>query len=586
MTTNDSSTSAGVAENQAARLDQEEALYRGMLQANPQDLSALIGLGDVLTDTHRLKDAETLYRQAVALSPDAPEAAGAYDGLAAVLQDSGDLDGAIAASKKAAVLRGNADDSFGVGNTLEFLGRIPDAIEMFKLAATQKEAFGDAHAKAAKLLLTTGKPAEAIPHYQAAAQASPEVAELHCNLANAQQQTGNTDGALDSARRAIEIKPELSEAHNIMGVLWKERRRWADSLAAFNRAIQVKPDAADAFSNMGVVLELVGREVEATAYLERAISIRPEVPQFHLNLAGNLLLRGDYLRGFSELEWRRMDPRSSAGRMFPQPMWDGSHLDGRTILIHAESPLSQTIQFLRYVKMVADRGGRIVFESQPALASLVQQIEGVAEVVLQGEVLPAFDVHCPIVSLAKVFGTTLQTVPVHVPYLKPSVEKTAEWAKLLPAGNGGLRVGLAWADRLKSAKSRDRSCTVDDLLPLADVPGVQLFNLQQLETSLPEGLKIVDLPAELKDLHDTAALIEQMDVVVGNDATASYLAAAMGKKTYMLLASTPDWRWTINRDGSAWYPTAKSLRQTNGRTWTEVVNEMVDLLRRYHTDLV
>jgi tetratricopeptide (TPR) repeat protein len=577
MTIEEPSTSAAVAEHEAGRLDRAESIYRKRLAANPKDLASLIGLGDVLTDDHRLAEARPVYEQAIALDPENPANAGAYDGLAAVLQDTGDLDGAIIASKKAAVLRGNADDSFGVGNTLEFLGRITDAIEMFRLAATQKDDFADAHAKAAKHLLNMGLAGEAAAHYLAATYASPRVPELHCNLANARQQSGDANGALDSARMAIELKPDLAEAHNIMGVLWKERRRWADSLAAFNRALQLKPDAADVMSNMGVVLEMVGRERDATQFFQRAVSLRPEVQQYHLNLAGNLLLLGDFQRGFVEWEWRRMDPNTSAGRYFQQPMWDGSPLHGKTILIHCEYPQSHTLQFLRYVKLVSDRGGRVLLECQSSIAPLARRMAEVAEVVIAGQPLPAFDVHCPIVSLAKVFGTTIETVPANVPYLSADPEKSAEFLKKLPAKTG-LRVGLAWADPAmaptKPGATRERGLTADKLVPLASIPGIQMFNLQALATPLPAGLNMAELPFVPQDLDDTAALIEHMDVVIGPDVAAAHIAAALGKKTFILLPSTPDWRWLRERQDSPWYPTVKLFRQSTEKSWSAVVEEV------------
>ena len=329
---------------------------------------------------------------------------------------------------------------------------------------------------------------------------------------------------------------------------------------------------------MGVVLELVGREADATMCFERAVAIRPEVQQFHLNLAANLLLRGDFRRGWDEMEWRRMDPRSTSGRMFTQMAWNGAPLNGQTILIHGENPTGHTIQFLRYVKMVADRGGRVLLECQAELAPLARQMDGVAEVMVQGEAFPHFDLHCPIVSLARVFGTALQNVPGNVPYLKPAAEKSVEWAKKLPENKAGLRVGLAWADTAKSAGSRDRGCALEKLIPLSSVPGIQIFNLQKLETPLPAELKLVDFGSELKDLHDTAGLIEQMDVVVGTETAAIHLAAAMGKKTFVLLPSTPDWRWMVGREDSVWYPTVKLFRQSSGKSWSDVVDGILAAL--------
>ncbi len=573
MVTTDPALLTAITEHEAGRFDKAESIYRTRLTESPTDLAALVGLGDVLTDSGRPAEAETFYRRAIAIDSESTAASGAYDGLAAVLQDNGDLDGAVIASKKAALLRGNADDAFGVGNSLEYLGRIDDAVEMFQLAARLRHDFTEAHTKAAQHLMNAGKPAVAATHYQAAVQARPDVAELHCNLATAKQQTGEENHALNSARAAIELKPQLPEAHNLMGIIWKDRGRWADALGALGRAVALKPDFAEALNNSGVVLENIGRMEEAGSYFERAISVRPDIVEFHINLANNLLLRGDYTRGFEEFEWRRANSKNPASRAFPQPMWDGSQLPGRTLLIHGEPAIGQSILFLRFLDVIRQQAGaaaKIVLEVPASIAPIARDMPYINEVVVQGNRLPAFDTHYPLLSMGKAYGLTVETIPPVFGYLTASPSRIAQLAEKLSAYTGTKRIGISWTDLGRVAiGKRERVAPANKLLPLAALPGVTLFNLEQ--SALPAELKTVDMLTADSTLADTAALIHHMDAVITGDTAVAHLSAALGKKTLVLLSEYPSWPWLLNLANSPWYPTAKIFRQSAKNSWQAVV---------------
>ena len=567
------------AEHEAGRLSKAENLYRTRLSQAPFDVHALIGLGDVLTDAGELVEAEELYRRAIAADGESTALAGAYDGLAAVLQDTGNLDEAIIASKKAAALRGSAEDSFGVGNTLELLRRIPDALEMFELASVQRHGFFEAHFKAAQLLMKLNKFSEAASHYQAAIQIKPDDAASHCNLANARRLSGSLNDALNSARQAVEINPQLAEAHYVLGTIWKDRSRWADALAAYGRALEINPQLTDAMTGTAIVLESIGRPNDATPYFEKAVLQQPDHQQEHLNLAANLLRCGYFIRGWQELEWRRIDPQSSASRPFPQPMWDGRELSGETILIHAEQKLSEVIQFLRYVPMVRDRGGRVVLECPAAIADLARWVDGVAELVIQGNALPPFTVHCPLISLAKVLGTTEQTVPRRQPYLTADPVKVAEWAKKLPDRSAGQRVGLVWTNGDGINLQHERTRSIDALTALGAVSGILLINLcDHGNTQLPSGLKVIDLPDKISDLNAAAALISNLDVVIAVDSPLAHLAGALGKKTCLLLPERCEWCWMGDRDDSPWYPSVTLFRQSASRSWAKVIQAIIQTL--------
>ena len=579
MTTDEPSTLTAVAEHEAGRLDRAESIYRTRLAQHPDDLATLIGLGDVLTDGGQLTEAEELYRRAIALDGESPAAAGAYDGLAAIRQDMGDLEAAIPASKKAAALRGNPEDSFGVGNTLEFLGRQSDAIEMFILAAQQRPGYSQAHIKAAQHLLAAGRAAESIPHYQAAIETNPEIAELHCNLANARRKTGDLTAALNSVRQAIELKPKLAEAHNIMGALWKDRRRPADALESYKRALEINPNFADALNNMAEVLELAGQVESATAMYARAVEIQPESVDFHVNYGNNLLLRGNYETGWREFDWRRLHPKNMGNRVFSQPTWDGSFLVGRTIVVYAEEGLGDAIQFFRFIPLLQQRGARVIVECPAALVPLARQLPGVVDVIVTGTPWPQCHVQCSLLSLPMLMWIGLQSLPREVPYLQAEPEKIAAWKSKLD-GCAGKRIGLAWSGNPKHSRNKARSIPVEKLAALTEVPGVSFISLQKDCATLPDSPKLLDLTADLTDFSQTAALIANLDLVITVDTAVAHLAGAMGKPVWILVTALPDWRWLLGREDSPWYPSARLFRQETAGNWGGVVARVCAALAR------
>ena len=556
-----------------------EAAYRTLLAARPGDPAVTIALADVLADAERSADASHLYHLVIDAAPDAPESADAYDGLAAVLQDAGDVDRAVAASRRAVALRGDADDAYRLGYTLEQMNRADDANAAYELAAAFRPGFAEAHAKVGTYLMRRNRPAEAAERYRTAADAGPTIAEIHCNLAQARRLAGDEDGALKSARKAIELKPDLAAAHNVLGSILQDRRRPAEALAAFQRAVSLKPDLVDAYNNIGGIMERIGRPVDAGMAYERAVAMAPTVPQFHANLGMNRLLRGDLTGGWAEFDYRRADRTNPASRTFDgHPLWDGGPLGGRTVLLTAEQGMGDTIQFLRYAPMVANRGGRVIVECHPPLVPLARTVAGVADVVplADGVALPDFDVHCPLMTLPRVFNTRLDTIPASVPYVSADPAKVAEFAAKLPAD--GRRVGLAWAGNPAFAHDRARSIAPARLSPLA-AAAVQWVSLQKSSaTPPPAELKLTDVTADLHDFADTAALIASLDLVVTVDTAVAHLAGAMGKPVWVLLPAVPDWRWMLGRPDSPWYPTARLFRQTEAGDWAGVVQSVVTAL--------
>jgi hypothetical protein len=360
-------------------------------------------------------------------------------------------------------------------------------------------------------------------------------------------------------------------------------RRIDESIVAFRRAVQIKPDYAEAHNNLSGALYQRGQIDEATAAAARAITLEPDYAEAHWTLALILLTQGNFAQGWREYEWRwRRDSFTTPRRNFPQPRWDGGDLHGERILLHAEQGIGDTLQFVRYAPMVAQRGGRVILECQRALKRLFSQLPGVEEIVEAGEPLPSFDLHCPLMSLPLVFQTELASVPASIPYLKSDAKLWAAWKSRLESESTGRRIGLAWAGSPTQRRDRNRSMKLAQLGPLARIPNAIFYSLQKGEAGKeppPQGLTIRDFTGELNDFADTAALLECLDLILTVDTAVAHLAGAMGKPVWTMLAFSPDWRWLLNRDDSPWYPTMRLFRQPRIGDWATPVSQIERWLR-------
>jgi tetratricopeptide (TPR) repeat protein len=373
------------------------------------------------------------------------------------------------------------------------------------------------------------------------------------------------------------LRPEHAEALLNRGATLHELKRFDEALASYDRALMLWPDYAEALSNRGWTLHELKRFDEALASYDRALTLRPDYAEAHFNEACCRLLIGDFDRGWEKNEWRwETGQARNTKRNFAQPQWIGSaDITDKTILLHAEQGFGDTIQFCRYVPLVAQRAARVIVEVQRPLHGLMCTLSGATQIVSRGDPLPDFDMHCPLFSLPLAFGTRLETIPSRVPYLTPSEAHLEKWKRRLPA-SGGARVGISWAGNPKFRTDFNRSIGLRLLLPLLAQTGVQFFGLQK---DLREGDReilrqkpqIAHLGEEIESFDDTAAIISLMDLVISSDTSIVHLAGALGKPIWILLQLVPDWRWLLDREDSPWYPTARLFRQNETREWNDVI---------------
>jgi len=429
------------------------------------------------------------------------------------------------------------------------------------------------------VLCDAGRSQEAIGEYKRAIEINPRYFPAYNNAGTALRDQGRVHEAIEAYRAALELNPRIPEVYNNLGVALTQLGRSPEALAAYRDAIEMRPAYADAHSNLGVALYASGDAAEAVEFCSKAVELAPDSTTAHSNLSLILLGAGEYERGWIEHEWRFKCNPMFISRPFAQPQWKGEALNGRTILLHAEQGLGDTIQFSRFVPMVADRGGRVIVECQGELVRLLEDLPGVTDVLPRGAEIPAFDLHCPFMSLPLAMKTIVETIPAKS-YLhaRPALEE--QWAQRL-GKKSNLRIGLVWAGRSTHSNDANRSMRFEQFLPLLGLDGVTFHSLQhgRAAQQMAGHPRIIAHTEELTDFAETAALIAQLDMVISVDTAVAHLAGGMGKPVWIMLPFASEWRWMIARDDSPWYPTARLFRQKTWGDWAGVVERIADALK-------
>ncbi len=327
----------------------------------------------------------------------------------------------------------------------------------------------------------------------------------------------------------------------------------------------------------------------AIACYDKAIQLQPANAFAHFNRGFALLLAGRLVEGFQEFEWRWQCPNfPSPLRKCAQPLWDGANGVGKTLLLHAEQGLGDAIQFIRYLPMVTPKVGRVILECRSETVSLFQGMPGLSQVIASDAATPPFDVHLPLLSLPQIFGTSLQTIPAALPYLKPDAQKVEQWKQRLAADTSPLKVGINWQGNPGYKWNGRRSASLAAFAPLARVPGVSFYSLQIGESAAevlnsPRNMMLLDFTEHIQDFSDTAALMSNLDLIISTDTSVVHLAGAMGRPVWTVLCSVPDWRWLLSGESSDWYPTMRLFRQKQQGDWqgamAEVMQELFKVLQ-------
>jgi Flp pilus assembly protein TadD len=566
------------------KLAEAEACCREALRLKSRFASAHNNLGNVLWRLGKVEEAEPSYREALNVDPDYAEA---RNNLGIVLSAQGKLQEAEACCREALRLQPRyAEAHNSLGSVLWSQGRLAEAEASYREAVRLRPEFANAHSNLGAVLRDQGKLAEAEASFREALRLRPGHAEIHTNLGNVLRNQGRLDEAETSYREALQIRPGLAEAHNGLGIVFSERGNLPEAEARCREALRLKQDFAEAHNALGSVLGDQGKLEEAEVCIREALRLQPAYADAHTNLSFHLLLRGDFAHGWAEYEWRRQtkDLRDGPSR----PGWDGSSLNGQSILLQAEQGLGDTLEFVRYAQLVKAKGGRVVLQCQPALARIVATCPGVDQVVAAGTPPPACDLTAPLLSLPWLSGTTMETIPAEVPYFAADPARAEIWRTRL-AAIPGFKVGICWQGNPQFKRDRLRSVPLASFAPLAAVPGVCLVALQRgqgLEQIAQQSqkLSIVNFPGRSEDPADswldTAALIQALDLIISTDTAVVHLAGALGAPTWVALSFIPDWRWLLNREDSPWYPTLRLFRQRKPGDWPEVFQRIATALHQ------
>jgi Tfp pilus assembly protein PilF len=413
----------------------------------------------------------------------------------------------------------------------------------------------------------------------------PKFANAHYWLANVLRDMGRIDESIAEYHRAIALNPDLVDAHTNLGDVLKTAYKTAEAVTEFQKAVALVPDSAEAHHNLALALKEDGRFPEAVTACRKAIALRPDYNAAHLTLSLLLLTQGEFQEAWKDYGWRWKHPQYSS-REFAQPRWDGSSFEGRTLLLHNEQGFGDAIHLVRFLPQVAERGGRLIVECRPELGRLFRQFAPYASLTVSTQPLPPFDLHCPLMDLLPIFGIDLSNIPGNTPYLKAPPEEVEKWRARLRDHGECLKIGLVWAGSSTNRNDRNRSIPLEKLAPLARVPGVHFFSLQKGQPSAqaknpPARMNLTDWTPELNDFADTAALIENLDLILTVDTSTAHLAGALNKPAWVMLPMVPDWRWLLGREDSPWYPTMRLFRQRVPGDWSDVVNRLAAALERF-----
>ena len=565
--------------------------WQRAVAAQPALVAAWLALGTALREAGRLGEALDAYRSALRFAP----------GRALVHLEIGLLEQRLLGAAEALphfqraveLDAASAEARNNLGMALAELGRYDEAVAHLAgaAAAQQHVAAFDRWGDALRL---ADRFEEALAAYDRGIALDPLFAPLHMHRGAALYQLKRWDESEQSSRRYIELAGENEEVISNLAAIHLDRGLFEEALGYVRAAAEKNPLSAPVQTNLGVALYFSRRPREALEALERAIALDPQFATAQMTCGMARLMLGDYERGWEQLEWRwKAHAGLAKGELkFPQPRWSGESLRGKTILLTGEQGLGDVLQFARYAPLVAARGARVLLLAPAPLVRLMRSVPAVERVFSPYEPLEGFDVHCPLMSLPRVMGTRLSSVPAQVPYLRADPQDVRAWAERVAAacgGTPGLKVGLVWSGdprpETRDANLTDarRSLRLEQYAPLARVPGIHWFSLQKGAPAAqakapPEGMRLIDLMDEVRDFADTAALVENLDLVISVDTSVVHLVGGLARPVWMLSRFDGCWRWMLERTDSPWYPTLRIFRQHAPRDWTRAVGELAQAL--------
>jgi len=454
-------------------------------------------------------------------------------------------------------------------------GRLGEAIEHLRRAVKHAPKVALYHANLGEMLRMSGRPKLAVEEARRALELDPNMPAALSNLGAAFYDLEDYEEAVRANRKAIAAKPDFAEAHTNLGNALHGLRRFDEAVAAYRRAVELNPSFADGWANLGNALHHSGEFEEAMAALRHAIALSPEQANARSGLGILLLMRGDLGEGWDEYEWR-LRSTERKGPLFPERPWQGESLAGKHIYVQAEQGFGDTLQFVRYMPLLAQRAAKVSLRVHQELTGLLRENLPGIEVLGDRGVLAPYDCDTVLLSLPRLFKTRLETIPATVPYLRAPPAAVSRWTARLNTMQG-LKVGIVWAGNPKHVNDIRRSLDLAMLAPIFKVPGISFASLQvgpraaDLKKPKHRDFKITDLSREVVDFCECAAAMTALDLMITVDTSAAHLAGALGRPTWVLLPWVTDWRWMLEREDNLWYPTMRLYREKRGEGLEPVI---------------
>jgi len=458
---------------------------------------------------------------------------------------------------------------------------------------------------------------DALDYFDKVIKLNANIPLAHFNQGLVYRYLNQLDNALNSYKNALKISPNYLDALNGIGRIYHIKKEYYQAIEYYDKAIKsqynyagsfynkamvlddlkeyllavdsyyqalkYKPDFFEAYNNLGNTLHKLKRYDEALSAYDHAIQLKPDDPTLHWNKSLVKLILGNYEEGWKLYEWRRQTKKNKNNyKVYDQPLWLGQEsIRNKTILVESEQGFGDVIQFCRYIPLLENLGAKVIVEAPKELISILRSLNGNFLIVEKGQSLNHFDFHIPIMSLPHAFKTNINNIPASIPYLFSSKTKREYWNKKI--GKKKPLIGLVWSGSITHKNDKNRSLLLNDLEPILQMP-FEFHSLQKEirendQQTLFEFKQIHQHQNELKDFSDTAALIEEMDLVISVDTSVAHLAGALGKDVWILLPYHPDFRWMLDRKDSPWYPTCSLFRKSEINDWEKTIEEITSNLQ-------
>ena len=564
------------------RFDEAASLFEQSLQSVPEQTTALSYLSITYLEQNKFKDAMRCIDKAININP---EYADAYNNKGNVFRAQKQYEEARQCYEQSLALAPDSVDAkYNLGLVYFNLKDYHQAASYLKQVVSLESNNAQSLHLYADALINIENFQEAFKFFNASIALDEGRVESREGRGLASLKLAQYDLAYNDLMHVIKEQPKNGSAYNNLGVTLRELGKHEEALTAYNTALDLgDANAKRALTNKGMLLVDMHRYDEAMDCYEQAVHIAPDYDENKWNKALLHLLMGDFVQGWPLYEARWQSILKTDCRKFDKPLWLGNEsLVGKTIFIYPEQGFGDYIQFCRYVEEVEKLGATVLLEVRSPLLPLMQTLNVKAMLIESGSSLPEFDYHCPIMSLALAFNTQEETIPTNTYYLSADAKKVAHWNGLL-GDKKRPRVGLVWSGSVSHKQDRYRSMTLETLRPIFSLP----FEFHALQKEIHEhdiktlnALNLVQSnfvqshQDSIHDFADTAALIEQMDIVITVDTSVAHLAGAMGKECWVLLAYSPDFRWQLDRTDSPWYPTITLFRQTQFNDWSNVITTL------------